>query len=153
MGNFYESKAARTVAMGLAVERAAALPPQTATEDLFRIEGGRVLLKQIVGEVTIEIGNVPNATNLEVNPDDAVAGDLCDTLDIDSDAVGTLYGITGTPANDMFDSTTVLAAQATPVILKEGAIELTCAGSSVTGAIKWTVIYVPIDKGAYVEVA
>ena len=153
MADYLEGIAVTKVAEGLAVERAAALPPQTATEDLFRIEGGRVLLKQIVGEVTDNIGAVANNTKLEVNPDDAAAGDLCNVLNITGDVAGTLYGITGTPANNMFDSITVLAAQATPVILKEGAIELTCAASSVTGAIKWTVIYVPIDKGAYIAAA
>lgn len=151
MGVFYESKAARTVAMGLAVERAAALPPQTDLDDLFNVVGGRVLLKQIVGEVTTEIGNVANNTNLEFNPDDAVVGDLCAVLDIDSDAVGTLYGITGTAANAMLDGTVIVAKQATELILKPGVIELHCAGSSLTGAIKWTVVYVPIDDGAYVE--
>ena len=153
MANFYESKAARTVSLGLAVERAAALPPQTTLANLFTVVGGRVLLKQIIGEVTVEIGAVANNTNLEFNPDDAARGDLCAVLNITGDAVGTVYGITGTAANAMLDGTVTIAKQATELILKPGVIELHCAGASVTGAIKWTVIYVPIDDGAYVEVA
>ena len=153
MSDFLEGKAVRKVVEGIAVERAAALPPQGAREDIFTIAGGRVLLKQIIGEVTAAIGNVANATKLEFNPDDAARGDMCDTLDIDNDAVGTLYGITGTPAGDMVEATNVLLAQAAAQILKPGVIELNCAGSSVSGAIKWTVLYVPIDDGAYVETA
>jgi hypothetical protein len=153
MANYYESKAARTVALGLQVERATALPPQTTLDNLFTVVGGRVLLKEIIGEVTTQIGAVGNNTNLEFNPDDAARGDLCAVLDITGDAVGTLYGITGTAATAMQEVTVALAQQATPLILKPGVIELHCAGASVTGAIKWTVIYVPIDDGAYIEVA
>lgn len=153
MAKFYETKAARTVAMGLVAERAAALPPQSTLANLFNVVGGRVLLRQIIGEVTTQIGNVANNTNLEFNPTDAARGDLCAVLDIDNDAVGTVYGITGTAANAMLDGTVSVAKQATELILKPGVIELHCAGSSVTGAIKWTVVYVPIDDGAYIEAA
>jgi hypothetical protein len=153
MSHFYETKAARTVAMGLVAERAAALPPQTDADDLFTVVGGRVLLRQIIGEVTIQIGNVANNTNLEFNPDDAARGDLCAVLDIDNDAVGTVYGITGTAANAMLDGTVIVAKQATELILKPGVIELHCAGNSGTGAIKWTVVYVPIDDGAHIQVS
>jgi hypothetical protein len=153
MANFYESKAARTVAAGLVVERATALPPQTDLANLFTVVGGRVLLKEIIGEVTTQIGAVANNTNLEFNPDDAARGDLCAVLNITGDAVGTLYGITGTAATAMQEATVSLAKQATELILKPGVIELHCAGSSVTGSIKWTVVYVPIDDGAYIEAA
>ena len=153
MADFLEGKAVRKITTGLAVERAAALPPQGAREDIFTITGGRVLLKQIIGEVTTAVGNVANATKLEFNPSDAARGDMSDTVDIDNDAVGTIYGITGTAATAMVKATNVLVAQAAAQILKPGVIELNCAGASVTGAIKWTVVYVPIDDGAYVETA
>ena len=151
MSDYLEGKAVRKVVEGIVVERAAALPPQADTEDIFTVVGGRVLLKQIVGEVTDAIGNVANATNLEFDPDDAAAGDMCDTVDIDDDAAGTIYGITGTPAGNMVKSTDVLVAQAAAQILKPGVIQLTCVGASVDGAIKWSVLYVPIDDGAYIE--
>jgi hypothetical protein len=153
MSEFLAGKSVRKIVEGIEVERAAALPPQTATENLFTVAGGRVLLKQILGEVTTEIGNVANNTNLSFNPTDAAAGNMCAVADIDSDAVGTVYGITGTVATALQKSTNVLLGQVTPHILKPGTIDLICAASSVTGAIKWTVIYVPIDDGAYIEVA
>lgn len=153
MSDYMEGKAVRKVTEGLVVERATALPPQTASDDLFTVVGGRVLLKQIIGEVTTQIGAVANNTNLEFNPDDAARGDMCAVLNITGDAVGTLYGITGTAATAMQEATVSLARQATELILKPGVIELHCAGNSGTGAIKWTVLYVPIDDGAYIEVA
>lgn len=153
MSEFLAGKAVRKIVEGISVERAAALPPQTATENLFTVAGGRVLLKQIIGEVTTAIGNVANNTNLSFNPTDAAAGNMCAVVDIDNDALGTVYTITGTVATAMQKSTNVLVGQAAPHILKPGTIDLICAANSVTGAIKWTVIYVPIDDGAYIEVA
>jgi len=153
MGDFLEGKSVRKIVEGIAVERAAALPPQTATGTLFNVAGGRVLLKQILGRVTTAIGNVANNTNLSHNPADGAAGNLCAVADIDNDAVGTVYGITGTVATALQKSVNVILAQATGQILKEGTIDLICAANSGTGAIKWTVIYVPIDDGAYIEVA
>jgi hypothetical protein len=153
MSQFLEGKSVRKVVEGIAVERPAALPPQTATANLFRVVGGRVLLKQIIGQVTTAIGNVANNTNLSFNPTDAAAGNMCAVADIDNDAIGTVYGITGTVATALQKSTNVLLGQVTSHILKPGTIDLICAANSGTGAIRWTVIYVPIDDGAYIEVA
>ena len=153
MSEFLAGKSVRKVVEGIAVERPTALPPQTTTESLFTVVGGRVLLKQITGEVTTAIGNVANNTRLSFNPDDAAVGNMCANEDIDNDAIGTVYGITGTVATALQKSTNVLVAQAAAHILKPGTIDLICAGNSVTGAIKWTIIYVPIDDGAFVEVA
>ena len=153
MSDFLAGKSVRKIVEGIEVNRASALPPQTDTANLFRVVGGRVLLKQILGEVTTAIGNVANNTRLSFNPDDAAAGNICANADIDNDAIGTVYGITGTVATALQKSTNVLVGQAAAHILKPGTIDLICAGNSGTGAIKWTVIYVPIDDGAYIEVA
>ena len=153
MSEFLAGKAVRKVAEGIVVERPSALPPQGARGDLFNIVGGRVVLKAIIGEVTTNIGAVANNTKLEYNPADAARGDMCNLLNITGAAAGTILSITGTPANNLVAATNVALRQATQQVLKPGVIELNCAGASVTGAIKWTVLYVPIDDGAYVEVA
>ena len=153
MSDYLAGKAVRKITKGIAVERAAALIPQTDTESIFTVVGGKVLLLHIIGEVTVGIGNVANDTRLLFNPDDAAAGNLCADLDIDDDAAGTIYTITGTPANAMQDSVNVPVAQAAEIILKPGAIQLITDANSVVGQVAWTVIYVPIDDGAYVEVA
>lgn len=135
-------------------ERAAALPPQTADGALFRITGGKVRILSIIGEVTTLIGAVANATKLKHNPAGTGADvDLCATLDINADAVGTYYSIVGVLATAMKSTTLwlVVPADAIPapgLVLGTGDIELDCAGSSGTGAIKWTVEWVPVDAGA-----
>ena len=150
MADFLEGKAVRTLNKGLVVRRAAATLPQTATGTLFNVVGGRVAITQILGEVTTAIQNQANNTRLVATPTGGAASNLCANLDIADDAVGTMYGITGTPANGMVDDLGVMPGQATPAIVKVGAIGLVCAASN-TGEVAWTVTYVPIDDGAYVE--
>lgn len=142
----------------LILERSAALPPQTADQALFRITGGKIRLTSILGEVTTAIGAVANATKLKHNPSGVGSDvDLCATLDINADAVGQVYSIVGVLATAMKSTTlwAVVPADNIPwpgVILGPGDIELDCAGSSVTGAIKWTITYELVDSGANVAV-
>lgn len=147
----------RALLLGVRVERPAEALPQTADKALFNITGGRVLITSIVGEVTTAIQNQLNNTKLKFNPTAVGADvDLCAVLDIANDAVGTLYTITGTFATAM-QGATVLAVGSNamlqkPLLLSEGAIELDCAASN-TGAVGWTVTYIPLDDGASVAVA
>lgn len=144
---------------GIRVDRATATLPQGAADDLFTVAGGRVLVLGLLGEVTTIIGGA-NATHLEFSPDAATLADndLCDSataLDINGDVVGTLYTITGTATDDLVDSGTtgwVVYTLASPLFMTEGSVELHCAGS-VTGAVKWSIWYVPLDDGAYIEAA
>lgn len=134
-------------------ERATDTLPQTADEALFSITGGKVRILSIVGEVTTVIQTQANATKLKFNPDGTGSDvDLCATLDITGDAVGTLYSITGTVATAMKSTTlwAVLPADdiaAPGLVLAAGDIELDCAASN-TGSVKWTVQWEPVDSGA-----
>jgi hypothetical protein len=142
---------------GIRVDRATANLPQTGQDDLFTVAGGRVLVLGILGEVTTVIQTQANNTNLEFSPDAATLSDndLCAVLDISADAVGTMYTIDGTAGNAMVDSGTngwVAYTLASPLFLAEGSIELHCAASN-TGQVKWSIWYVPLDDGAYIEAA
>jgi hypothetical protein len=142
---------------GIRVDRATAALPQTGQYDLFTVAGGRVLVLGILGEVTTVIQTQANATNLEFNPTAATLADsdLCTGLDISADVVGTLYTIDGTAANAMVDSGTdgwVAYTLASPLFMAPGAIELHCAASN-TGSVKWSIWYIPLDDGAYIEAA
>lgn len=131
-------------------ERAAKLPPQTADQAMFRITG-YVRILNIIGIVTTAIGAVANATKLKHNPSGVGADvDLCATLDINADAVGQVYSIVGVLATAMKSTTlwAVVPADNIPapgMILGPGDIEIDCAGSSVTGAIKWIVEWQPVS--------
>ena len=144
-----DAKAFEAIGLGFRVDKATATLPQTAAGDLFRVAGGRVLVKMIVGEVTTIIQAIANATKLTFDPVDAGATqDLCATLDITGDAVGVMYHISGTPADALRDNLnfargTLIAA---PLILKPGDIMLDCAGSA-TGNVKWSIWYIPVEEG------
>jgi hypothetical protein len=141
----------RNVTQGIFVSRATALPPQAASAGIFTITG-KVLLVGILGEVTTAIGAVANATKLLYNPTAAGAStDLCATLDINADAVGTYYTLPAAVGSGLTEGVLTVPNSFPPRVLSAGQIELSCAGSSVTGAIAWTAWYVPFsDSGALV---
>lgn len=142
--------------LGQKVDRATAALPQSTASALFTISGGRVLVTSIIGEVTTLIQTQADATKLTFDPTDAGATqDLCATLDITADAVGTMYSITGTPTATLQDALNFLPSNkvlAQPLILKPGSVLLDCAASN-TGSVKWTLAYWPIDTGATVVAA
>lgn len=142
--------------LGQKVDRATAALPQSTASALFTVSTGRVLVTAIVGEVTTVIQTQANATKLTFDPTDAGATqDLCATLDITADAVGTMYSITGTPATALQDALNFVPSSkmlAQPIILKPGSVLLDCAASN-TGSVKWTLAYWPIDTGSTVAAA
>lgn len=135
-------------------KRATKLPPQTTSEEIFRVINGPVELLSIVGIVTTAIGAVANVTSIEFDPDAGVlaATELCAAaagLDITGDAIGQIYTITGTVTDILQDgSTGIDNGMASSIILPKGKMNLKCAGSSVTGAIEWYVTYRPLQKSA-----
>lgn len=142
--------------LGRVVERATAALPQSGASALFTVATGRVIVTSIIGEVTTVIQTQADATKLTFDPTAAGATqDLCATLDITADAVGTMYSITGTPATALQDSLNFVPSSkwlAQPIILKPGSVLLDCVASN-TGSVKWTLTYWPLDTGATVVAA
>lgn len=143
----------RMLALGVPVERAAANLPQTTQSALFTVAGGRVMITGLIGEVTTVIQAQANATKVVSNPTTGTDVDLCATLDINGKEAGTLFGITGIFANAMVGANAGagIIGERKPVV-PIGTIDLNCAASN-TGAVKWTLFYLPIDDGATVVAA
>lgn len=141
---------------GFRVDRAAATTPQGADDALFTITGGRILLLGLIGEVTVAIANSASASLVKHNGTATGATqDMCAALDIDNDAVGTLYTISGVVGDALRDDLLIglnSLLGAGGMILKEGDIELECVGS-IAGEIKWQIHYLPLDLGATVAAA
>jgi hypothetical protein len=159
MPNFNQStrNMMESMIQGLRVDRATAALPQSTSDVLFNVEGGRILMNLILGVVTTDIGNVANVAHLESDPDTGTATELClggGGTDIDDDEEGTLYSISGTPGDGLqVGMSGNVIGQAASVIVAPGEIELHCAGSSVTGSIQWSIWYIPLETGAYVTAA
>ena len=150
IGNGYVNPADDGYSEWRRISRATAALPQTTAEALFTITGGRVLLANIVGEVTTVIQTQTDNTKLVFNPTETGAStDICAVLNITAKAVGTLLSITGTVATALQSGLWLTTTMATPLILSEGTIDLDCAASN-TGSVKWDIYYLPLDDGAVV---
>ena len=143
----------RLLLKGSRVDRATAALPQTTASAIFTVTGGRVCITEILGEVTTIIQNQANNTKLTANPTTGTDVDICAVLNIAADGVGTLYGITGTASDALVGvNAGAVPEQAKGVIVNTGTIDLNCAASN-TGAVKWTIMYYPIDVGASITAA
>ena len=141
--------AVTALAYGLRVERAT---QAMVSEALFTV-AGRCLLLQILGEVTTVLETAANAIKLQLNPTATGSSvDMCATLDVNAKAVATLLGITGTFADALVGGLSI-PAQATPVILQPGTIDLAVADETTTGSVKWTAWYVPMEADASIVAA
>jgi hypothetical protein len=129
--------------------RATGTMPQGTASALFTVTG-KIKLLDIIGEVTTVLGSTANALKLVANPTVGNDVDMCATVEGNAAAVGSIFTITGTLANAMVKTVSGCGvAQASPLIVTAGTIDLNAAGST-TGSIKWTVRYEPIDQGAMV---
>lgn len=136
------------------VNRAEANTPQTTTTPYFTVSGGKVLILGIYGQVvTTAIEAGADSIKLISNPTVGADVDLCVALDIDADAVGTMYNITGTLTDAMVATTSgAMKGQALPIIVDAGTIDLNATASK-TGKTKWAIHYVAIDSGAAIVAA
>lgn len=153
MSDFLEGKAARKVVNGIMVEQTAtAIAGAGTSKSLFNVVGGRVIVKTLLAEVTTVFQAQANACKFDHTPTGGAAVDLSAAVECNADAVGTLYGITGLPATAMSVTIGTAVNSAYDIILVPGVIGFNTAANS-TGAIKATVVYVPLDDGAYIEAA
>jgi len=149
----------RTILLGVRVHRPTeALPADAATDALFTIAGGRVILTSLVGRVTTALQAQANAVKLSYDPTAAgTTFDLCTAVETNGDAVGQTYyiaGDVGTPGGLLVGGA---VGQANPVfpkplLLDAGSILVDCADGG-TGSVEWTVTYIPYDNGASVAAA
>lgn len=160
MSVYINGESVRAAALGIKVEKTAAVPASGSTDDLFSVDGGAVILLGLVGVVETAL---PADTDLSIqfDPDDGGSDvDLADSstpLVADSDVTGTIYTLNTTAAGDLVAGTDVgyNGLLATPITLADsGDIKLTSAGGGAGGgSIHWYVIYVPLETGAAISSA
>lgn len=122
-------------------------------DDLFTVAGGRVQVNLILGEVTTIMETKTINLKLQANPTTGTTNDLCANLDMTAAEAGSLLTISGTAADALRKgSSGGVIGQGNPIVVAIGAIEA-AVGATHTGSIKWSLWYVPLDDGAYVEAA
>lgn len=150
----YNQSARQSIAdinLGMRVDKVTATLPAGVAGALFNVIGGRVAVMGILGEVTTVIQTQANNTKLVANPTVGTSVDLCTVLDISADEVGCLYGITGNVGDALVGVNAGYAPlPEQPLVVAPGTIDLNCAATN-TGSAKWSIWYVPVDDGAYIE--
>lgn len=158
MVNFIQGTQLRQLEYGYQVLKAAQTLPQTTTLTLFTVTGGRVAITSLVGTVSTVIGAGAVTMSLGVAPTVGTAntaGIAALTTTLANKEAGTnlwlppivgaalLFGANaGTPAQ-------LLAGNA--YVVTTGTVTWTTAAASTTGAVSWSLTYVPIDTGASVS--
>jgi hypothetical protein len=148
----------RAANFGLVIAGAPKTIPATATQSIFTVTGGRILLTSLSGVVTTVIGGTVTTLSVGVTPTGGAlaAAALASATAITSATVGTLISIPDIGGNAL-----VVAASgftvAAGISLSSGGIGLVSAGvinvttsATTTGAIQYSLTYMPIDIGAVV---
>lgn len=155
MPNLNQSqKEAAASLWGIRVSKAAATVPQSAGQNIFTIAGGRVLVRALVGEVTVAIGagTTPDM-NVTMTPTTGTATIVATDVVVASDEIGTLYYVEGDgTAMIPISSGYAQAAAGQGFILPAGTLSIVTSESTV-GATKWDIYYLPLEDGAYVASA
>lgn len=159
MSVWVDGESVRAAALGIKVEKTAAVPASGSTDDLFSVDGGAVMILDLYGIVeTVLVADTDLSTQFD--PDDGGSDvDLSDSatpLVADSDATGTIYTHGATLGADLVASTDVAVKSAIfPLVFADsGDIKLTSAGGGAGGgSIHWYLIYVPLETGAAVTAA
>jgi len=140
-------------ALGQTTERATAVLT-AATVNLFTVSGGRILVTQILGEITTVMQALATNIRLQGNPTTGTARNLCANLNIASYAEGDLLGITGVSTDPMVPPASggALEGQTFGVIVQEGTIDI-ISDAAPTGSVQWTLKWIPFDTGAAVVAA
>lgn len=150
MSSQIPGKGIRSINYGTRVFRAGAVLPATGNQTIFNVVG-RVIVTNLIGEVTTVMS--ATATNLKataVSTVGSIATDLCANAAVTSLAVGNLFGVSGIPATAATTGSAV--QQNNEVIVQPGIIRITSDATN-TGAMSWTLLYVPLDDGASVTAA
>ncbi len=130
----------------------------TGEDVLFTVAGGPIKIIEIVGIVTGTIQAQSTLINYNVAvtapAGDVVFGTDGTALEINADAVGTLYTWNGVIANDLLATTSGVAlgmasGTTTGLVVPPGDIELSSTAAS-TGTIEFSMRYQPLDEGVTV---
>lgn len=139
--------------------------PASTSGDIFQVSGGRVIITSLTGVVstviqaqstTLSVGNKPTGGS-------SATATLCATADLNGKAVGTSLAVPAAKASALIvsgaDGTVVWngasGGQGIPfasgglALIPAGTIQVTTIVTS-TGAITWSVSWLPYDTGAVV---
>ena len=124
-----------------------------AEKALFNVVGGRVLVTQLLGEVTTIVQNQACNFKFQANPTTGTTNDLSADVSVQAAEVGTLISLVGTAATaTVLGKSGGVIGMTSPMVVAVGTIACLTSADN-TGSAKFDVWYVPLDEGAYIEAA
>jgi hypothetical protein len=121
--------------------------------DMFNVVGGRVAVLGMIGIVTTQIQAAATTLRPRAVCTAGTTNLSAVSADVTGAAVGAALALPAAAADALqYSATGAVLLHATDWVLQEGEINL-LGSADRTGAIEWTVLYVPIDEGAYIEAA
>lgn len=146
----------RTIALGIRVEKSSGATTNGSTA-LFTITG-IVLVRAILGYVTVAFDGTTTSLNLTHDPTIGSAVDICAATVVTSDEIGTVYSYLGAVPTTLLVSSgtaapgTAYAPKPADAFFTAGQIfhKGTAADA---GTVLWRCIYVPVSDGAGVAAA
>lgn len=165
MSVWNDAETLRQVILGDRAEKSAAALVQNAATSLFTVSGGDILVTALYGKVSTVIGANAITVKLQHTPSGGSAGDISAATTITSDAVGTIYGVTGVAA-DILSAQKVTGTEvptvtfgtvgvgARGIILPAGSLKMLASNADPDGGkITWRLFYVALAAGASVAAA
>jgi hypothetical protein len=146
----------RTIEYGTTVQKTAANLPATATLPLFTITGGRILVTSLVAEVTTIVQAQACLVKFVATPTTGSAVDMCinTAADITGLEVGAKITLPPTVAlkTVIANAGSILISPGRGDVVAIGSIGLATSATN-TGALKYTLTYIPYDDAATVVAA
>jgi hypothetical protein len=128
--------------------------PQNATQTVFTVSGGRILVAHLSGVVTTVIAGTTPSAKFVATPTIGAANDMCTASSIAAAAVGTMVLLppgTGTALTAQTAAVGSLTGFAYGgQIVSAGTIGFNVSAADATGAYTFTLLYVPLDAASSV---
>jgi hypothetical protein len=129
------------------------IPHTSLATPYFHIHGGKILMTNLVGQIVVEADGAQNV-HIDHVPTTGTASVIAAAADINSWAIGDILTINGL-YSDVFLPTVAAGNTRTGpyagVVLTPGILNWQ-TDATTAGDWKWSLWYIPLDDGAYVEV-
>jgi hypothetical protein len=130
--------------------------PQNATQTVFTVTGGRILITALYGLVTTVIGGTTPSAKYVATPTAGTANDMCTAVAITADAVGTQWQVPIAVGSALIVTAapgvagSVSGTGSLGQIVAPGTIGFNVSAADATGAVTHTLYYIPLDDAARV---
>lgn len=153
MTNISSQSSVRLNALGRRVQGATKTVPQNATQTVFTVTGGRILLTSLYGQVTTVIAGTTPSAKYVATPTVGTANNVCAAVAITAAEVGCMMSIAGKTTDNLNvvpAASGSVSAMAGSQIVAPGTIGFNTSAADTTGSVLHTLTYVPLDDGATV---